>query len=67
MEERSMIQQGDTSFGKFVMDSTQDAEVEKLIDNLIDEKMLEGKTDEQILAELGAITGMTSDRHAKTP
>jgi len=49
------------------MDSTQDAEVEKLIDNLIDEKMLEGKTDEQILAELGAITGMTSDRHAKTP
>ena len=49
------------------MDSTQDAEMEKLLDSLIDEKMQEGKTDEQILAELGAITGLTSERHAKTP
>ena len=49
------------------MDSTQDVEMEKLLDSLIDEKMQEGKTDEQILAELGAITGLTSERHAKTP
>jgi len=41
--------------------------MEKLLDSLIDDKMGEGKTDEQILAELGAVTGMSSERHAMTP
>ena len=54
-----MMQKGDMAFNKFKMDVSQDAEIEKLLDSIIDERMSQGKTDEQILEELGSITGLT--------
>ena len=52
------------AYDSFVTDSTQDPEIEKLLDSMIDESMAKGKTDEQILAELaGTMTGDASGSH----
>ena len=40
--------------------------MEKLLDEVIDAGMAQGKTDEQILAELGAMTGMLRSEDALT-
>ena len=59
--EQRMINKGESAFDKFVSESTQDAEMDKMLDSLIDERMGAGKTDEQILAELASMTNMTSE------
>ena len=52
------------AYEHFLTDSTQDPEMEKLLDSLIDEGMAKGKTDEQILAELSAnMLGDASGSH----
>ena len=58
LKERKMMRKADVKYGQFVKDEVIDPDLDKMLDNLIDEKMAAGKTDEQILAELGAITGM---------
>ena len=64
LEERREMKKGDTAYDKFLAESTQDAEMDKLLDSLIDERMAQGKTDEQILAELGAtLAGDASGSH----
>ena len=64
LKERQQMKKGDMAYDAFVTDSTQDAEMEKMIDSLIDEGMAKGKSDEQILAELGAtMTGDGSGSH----
>ena len=66
-QEQRMINKGETAYGQFLMDSTQDAEMEKMLDSIIDERMSQGKTDEQILAELAVMTKMTSETEAMSP
>ena len=64
LEERHLMKQGDMAYDTFMTDSTQDPEMEKLLDSMIDEGIAEGKTDEQILAELGsAMAGDSSGSH----
>ena len=64
LEERQQMKKGDIAYDNFLADSTQDPEMEKLLDSLIDEGMAKGKTDEQILAELGAtMAGDASGSH----
>ena len=41
--------------------------MEKLLDSIIDERMGQGKTDEQILAELGMTTGIATELQSMTP
>ena len=62
-----MINKGESAFDKFVTEGTQDAEMEKMLDSIIDERMGEGKTDEQILAELAGMTNMTSEADSMSP
>ena len=58
LEERQQLRSSDSAYTRFLQDETQDPEMEKLLDEVIDAGMAQGKTDEQILAELGAMTGM---------
>lgn len=62
-----MINKGESAFDKFVTEGTQDAEMEKMLDSIIDERMGEGKTDEQILAELAGMTNMASEADSMSP
>ena len=57
-EERAMLRKGDTAYSKFLIDETQDADMEKLMDKIIDDGMKAGKSDADILAELGKVTGV---------
>ena len=65
-EEMKLIKKGDTTFENFKIDAMQDAEMEKILDDIIDKRMAEGKTDEQILEELSALTGLTNANDALT-
>ena len=60
--EQRQIGKGEAAFDKFLTDSTQDAEIDKLLSSIIDERMEQGKTDEQILQELAGMTGMNTNQ-----
>lgn len=65
-EERQQLRSSDSAYTRFLQEETQDPEMEKLLDEVIEAGMAQGKTDEQILAELGAMTGMLRSEDALT-
>lgn len=61
-----MLQRSDAEYSKFLAEETQDSELDKMVDQLIDEGLAAGKTDKEILAELSGKTGLVTGGNTMT-
>ena len=58
MEELRDMKRDDIKFSKFQRETVMDTAFEKELDGLIDEQMAKGKTDQEIIAYVGGLTGL---------
>ena len=57
-EEELEQRKAEASYQEFMHENLQDADIEKNLDNIIEEQMKKGKTDADILKHLGSVVGL---------
>lgn len=57
-EELQEMKKAEAQYNEFMQDNLQDPEIDKNLDNIIDEQIKKGKSDTEILRHLGGVTGL---------
>ncbi len=52
------MKKAEAQYNEFMHDNLQDPEIDKNLDNIIDEQIKKGKSDTEILRHLGGVTGL---------
>ena len=57
-EEELELRKGEAKYQEFMHEHLQDPDIEKGLDNIIEEQMKKGKDDNDILSHLGSVVGI---------
>jgi hypothetical protein len=60
-EELRELKKGEAEYQQFMSEHLQDADIDKKLDNIIDEQIAKGKSDAEILRHLGNVVGVGSE------